>query len=195
MAIFDDYGNPLVNDNGSDWSPDAAPTDSTPDFGADYFTGPDGASADPINTYTGDIWNSLSQFITQQGATFDTMSPSSDSSGVVKAPEGGSSIGKMLDSFKSTIGWDSMGDKTKAATITAGAGLIAGIGKGYSDAKTRELQQQKINTDRLLAESQTKINERKMANQDFSKLQFNQPAKGLVFSPAALTPADKRRTA
>lgn len=204
-AVLDDYGNAITNEDGSNWQPsDTPPTDSTT---VDTSAGQ--PAADPIDTY--DFIQRLTSFISSQQATYTDSAMSDTEKGQALMAGAGSKnaptptgekgfLGGALDWVKNAVGWENMDDRTKAAAITVGGGLIAGLGKGYADSKKLALEERHINTQDMLAQTQADILQKKAANQNFSGFTFNQPVDangkpvGIINSPAKITPLKQRVT-
>lgn len=194
-----------------------------PAAGGDFTPTPlDSSTYDSINTYLGYVTSTLgldssgappaeaaggADWVSSEGGAGYTGGAAMD----MKAPISGAGkdnattgtgdkgfIGGLLESFKKE--WGGWSDRTKAAAITVGAGLAAGLGKGYFDNKKLAIEEKQINAQTNLANTQAEIAQKKLENQKFGTFKFNPNLDaagnpiGLIGTPAPFTPLKNRVT-
>ena len=150
---------------------------------------------------SGDSWMT-EQDVTGGGSAAVNTNQLATGAGKVAPPKEEGFIEGKVNAFKNLIGWENMGDRSKAAVITVGGGAIAGMGAGYFKGKqteaTNKIARDRADTEKMLAQSQAAIAEKKSANQDFSKFKYNEPLGpdgkplGLINRTAKLTPVSQR---
>jgi hypothetical protein len=99
----------------------------------------------------------------------------------------------LYKQVRDALDLDTAGGRAAAGIATTlGGALIAGVGKGYFENQKRKIEEKKVNTDSLLAQSQIALNNARAHNAA--------PAiggSGLInnptFKPAAITPVATRR--
>lgn len=203
----------------SDWADNADNTyqvdQPVPDQGGDFVPTPlDSSTYDSINTYASQVANFFNVGGTDTGNGIGI-----ESGLIARGPAAGSEIsgagrdnaiagtgengflGDTLDAMKKIFGWDDkMDPRVKAAALTIGAGALAGVGNAIQNKRKLDLEEKKINTESMLAQTQADIAKQKMANQA-GALTFNAPVDangqpvGLINRVAKLTPLKNRVTA
>lgn len=209
MAYLDDYGNPITTDSGADWQPSAQPESAASSPEA-YLAGDEGKWLDNLMQYSGYVEDVLGL---NTGGAMDTggfegltetqaaggasiSGPGKDNAATGTGDKG--FIGGLLESFKKE--WGGMGDRSKAAVLTVGAGLAAGLGKGYIDNKKLAIEEKTANAQTNLANTQAEIAQKKLENQKFGTFKFNPNLDaagnpiGLIGTPAPFTPLKNRVT-
>ncbi|MDP3939813.1 MAG: hypothetical protein Q8R92_16975 [Deltaproteobacteria bacterium] len=183
---LDDYGNELTNTDGTPWVPNtdtpAAEQDQPSYIQPDIWT--NGAEvgswfAEGLAAFV--RGNSYSREPEQTGGgDFGPRASEADSLSDKAVKTSDNWFSKLFDTVGKAIGWDSMGDKTKGAVITAGASLIAGAGAGYAASQKAALDKQMAD-DKIALEKQKRDNQAGIIN-----MKFGQPSKGrgLLFNPA-----------